>query len=97
MHPIGCEEPCREHGRVVCCGMVRRGGAAKWGKASTYAAYGTIQFQVQAQRGKPGPGQYEVTKDANIGGGRFNRGNAKSGMTRKDSAWDKILEERKDS
>ena len=39
---------------------------------------GTLQFEVQAHRGKPGPGQYDVTKLKTVNGGKWGKSIAKS-------------------
>eukprot|EP00802_Teleaulax_amphioxeia_P011313 Tamp_11345.p1 GENE.Tamp_11345~~Tamp_11345.p1 ORF type:complete len:392 (+),score=62.52 Tamp_11345:46-1176(+) len=61
-------------------GGVRRGGAARWGKPTTHALQGTLQYQVQMHRDKPGPGAYNVARSAPVGGGRFGSSIAKTGL-----------------
>jgi hypothetical protein len=63
-------------------GGVRRGGAARWGKPTTHALQGTLQYQVQMHRDKPGPGAYNVARSAPVGGGRFGSSIAKTGRER---------------
>jgi hypothetical protein len=66
-------------------GGVRRNGSVKFGKPSSYVQVGTVQYDVQLHRGKPGPGQYDVkhkTVAEGCSGGRFNRGQAKSALDR---------------
>jgi hypothetical protein len=69
-------------------GGVRRGGVARWVKPSKHALHGTLEHQVNLHRGKPGPGQYNVTQSATVGGGRFGSNMSKTGWAAANpSAW----------
>ncbi len=71
--------PDRLGRRAMGKGGVRRGGAVRWGKPSQHALHGTLEHQVHLHRGKPGPGQYNVTQSAPVGGGRFGSSISKTG------------------
>lgn len=62
---------------------MRRQDKPSFGKPSNYVQVGTVQYDVQLHRGKPGPGQYDVKNKTVAGGcpgGRFGQGKPKSGL-----------------